>query len=232
MNHPYRNLPSPESAFREWCDVTACSCCERRAAFARMQRRRLRRVLAVTLLAMFAGWSATALLCESITGRIVAAVEQLNGVALAMKTASHAAPPPPVCDRSPPPAPPPPAPPLEPQWPVGFGILELDATHFVVDRRVIDVILEEQATIMGRPRTVPEPAPGKVAGFRLFGVRPDTFFGHLGFENGDRVDSINGFDLSARNETLEMYAYLRSSDRLFVTVNRRGSKMQLEYRLV
>jgi hypothetical protein len=45
-----------------------------------------------------------------------------------------------------------PAPPVEPQWPVGLGILKLGETEFLVDHRVIDVVLEEQAAIMRRPR--------------------------------------------------------------------------------
>jgi general secretion pathway protein C len=191
-----------------------------------MQRRRLWRIAAVSLLGLCAGWTAMALLCVRITGRMVSAVEQLDGVAMATNTA-HAAAPPPVCDHSPPPAPP-----VEPQWPVGLGILKLGETEFLVDHRVIDVVFEEQAAIMRRPRIVPEPESGKVVGFRLFGVRPDSLLGHLGIENGDRVQSVNGFDVGTQDEALAMYARLRSSDDLFVTVMRRGSKVKLEYHLV
>src|SRR5579859_2156968 len=152
-----------------------------------------------------------------------------RGVAVAMNTA-HASTPPPVCDRSP--SPPPPASPVGPQWPVGLGILKLGPTRFLVDRRVLDVVVDEQAAILRQPRVVPDVEPGKVVGFRLFGVRPESLLGHLGIENGDKVQSVNGIDLGTQEEALEMYARLRSSDRLLVTVNRRGSKMQLEYRLV
>ena len=169
-----------------------------------------------------------ALLCVRIAGRMVAAVEQLDGVAVAMNTA-HAAAPPPVCDLSP--SPPPPAPPVGPRWPVGLGILKLGPTRFLVDRRLLDVVVDEQAVIMRQPRVVPDIEPGKVVGFRLFGVRPESLLGHLGIENGDRVQSVNGIDLGTQDEALEMYARLRSSDKLLVAVNRRGSKMQLEYRL-
>ena len=126
MKHPYREPPLPAPTFREWSRVTGCSCCVRRAALARMQRRRLWRIAAVSLLGLCAGWTAMALLCVRITGRMVSAVEQLDGVAMATNTA-HAAAPPPVCDHSPPPAPP-----VEPQWPVGLGLLKLGETEFLV----------------------------------------------------------------------------------------------------
>ena len=115
---------------------------------------------------------------------------------------------------------------------MGLGVFKLGPTHFLVDRRVIDVIFEEQAAIMLQPRIVPQSGPGKVVGVRLFGVRPDSLLGHLGFENGDRVESINGIALRTQEEALEIYARLQSADKLFVTVNRRGSKMVLEYHLV
>jgi general secretion pathway protein C len=194
-----------------------------------MQHCRLWRIAAVTLLGLCAGSTAMAMLCVNLAGRMVAATEQLDGVAVAMNTA-HAAAPPPVCDRSP--SPPPPAPPAAPQWPVGLGIIRLGPTHFLVDRRLLDVVVDEQAVIMRQPRVVPDIEPGKIVGFALFGVRPDSLLGHLGIENGDKVQSVNGTDLGTQQEALEMYARLRSSDRLLVIVNRRGSKVQLEYRLV
>jgi general secretion pathway protein C len=200
-----------------------------------MQRRRLWRIAAVTLLGLCAGWTAMALLCVRIAGRMVAAIEQLNGVAMAMNTA-HAAPPPPVCDRPPappsPPPPPSPAPPVGPRWPVGLGIFKLGPTNFLVDRRLLDMVADEQAVIMRQPRVVPDVEAGKVVGLRLFGVRPDSLLGHLGIENGDRVQSVNGIALDTPEKALEMYARLQNAAKLFVTVNRRGSTLLLEYHLV
>jgi len=132
------------------------------------------RIAAVTLLGLCAGSTAMAMLCVNIAGRMVAAIEQLDGVAVAMNTA-HAAAPPPVCDRSP--SPPPPAPPAAPRWPVGLGIIRLGPTHFLVDRRLLDVVVHEQAVILRQPRVVPDIEPGKIVGLTLFGVRPDSLLG-------------------------------------------------------
>jgi general secretion pathway protein C len=160
--------------------------------------------------------------CLRIAARMTAAVQQLDGVAQAMNTASHAAVPP-VCERSPSPAPA-----VESHWPVELRILKLGETEFLVDRRVIDVVLEERAVI----RPGPDIEPGRVVAIRLFGVRPDSLLGHLGIENGDRVESINGFRVGTEEEALEMYTRLRSSNDLRVIVSRRGSKVELKYHLV
>ena len=104
------------------------------------------------------------------------------------------------------------------------GIQRVSATEFNIDRGVVDKILENQAELMRQARIVPEQENGKVVGIRLFGVRPDTLLGTLGMENGDRLQTINGFDMASPEKALEAYARLRTADHLTVSVNREGSQ--------
>jgi general secretion pathway protein C len=101
------------------------------------------------------------------------------------------------------PAAPPPkggAPGLDPA--LAKGIQKLSATEFNIDRGVVDKILENQSELMRQARIVPEQENGKVVGIRLFGVRPDTLLGVLGMENGDRLQTINGFDMASPEKAL------------------------------
>jgi general secretion pathway protein C len=111
------------------------------------------------------------------------------------------------------------------------GIQKVGNTEFNVDRGVVDKILENQAELMRQARIVPEQENGKVVGIRLFGVRPDTLLGALGMENGDRLEKINGFDMTSPEKALEAYARLRTSDHLTVSVNRRGQATNLDYNI-
>ena len=111
------------------------------------------------------------------------------------------------------------------------GIQKLSATEFNIDRSVVDKILENQSELMRQARIVPEQENGKVVGIRLFGVRPDTLLGTLGMENGDRLQTINGFDMASPEKALEAYARLRTADKLVVQVNRKGSNMNLDYNI-
>lgn len=111
------------------------------------------------------------------------------------------------------------------------GIQRVSATEFNVDRSVVDKVLENQAELMKQARIVPEQENGKVVGIRLFGVRPDTLLGVLGMENGDRLQSINGFDMTSPEKALEAYARLRTADHMTVSVNRKGSNMNLDYNI-
>jgi general secretion pathway protein C len=119
--------------------------------------------------------------------------------------------------------------PLDPEF--AKGIVKVSPTEFNIDRGVVDKILENQADLMRQARIVPEQENGKVVGIRMFGVRPDTLLGHLGMENGDRLQTINGFDMASPEKALEAYARLRTADKLTVSLNRRGQNMNLDYNI-
>ena len=89
--------------------------------------------------------------------------------------------------------------------------------------------MENQADLMRSARIVPEQENGKTVGIRLFGVRDGTLLGVLGMENGDRLQQINGFDMSSPEKALEAYARLRTADHLTVQVNRRGTNQNIDY---
>ncbi|HEX7665990.1 MAG TPA: type II secretion system protein GspC [Polyangiaceae bacterium] len=114
---------------------------------------------------------------------------------------------------------------------IAKGIQRVSATEFNIDRAIVDKILENQAELMKQARIVPEQENGKLVGIRLFGVRSDTLLGTLGMENGDRLQTINGFDMTSPEKALEAYARLRTADHLTVQVNRKGSNMNLDYNI-
>lgn len=114
---------------------------------------------------------------------------------------------------------------------IAKGIQRVSANEFNIDRAIVDKILENQAELMKQARIVPEQENGKLVGIRLFGVRQDTLLGTLGMENGDRLQTINGFDMTSPEKALEAYARLRTADHLTVSVNRKGQNMNIDYNI-
>ena len=133
------------------------------------------------------------------------------------------------------PAPPPAVPPSGGPSPVPADIASkiqrISDTEFNIDRSVVDKILENQAELMKSARIVPETKDGKVLGIRLFGIRPDTLLGTLGLQNGDRLESINGFNMGSPEKALEAYARLRTASQLDVSVNRRGATVAITHHI-
>jgi len=135
--------------------------------------------------------------------------------------AATAAPPPPPPSGGPNPVP----------ADIASKIQKISDTEFNIDRSVVDKILENQAELMKSARIVPETKDGKVLGIRLFGIRPETLLGTLGLQNGDRLESINGFNMGSPEKALEAYARLRTAPQLDVTVNRRGSPVSIVHHI-
>ena len=114
---------------------------------------------------------------------------------------------------------------------IASKIQKVSDTEFNIDRSVVDKILENQAELMKSARIVPESKDGKVVGIRLFGIRPETLLGTLGLQNGDRLESINGFNMGSPEKALEAYARLRTASQLDVTVNRRGATVSIVHHI-
>lgn len=114
---------------------------------------------------------------------------------------------------------------------IASKIQKVSDTEFSIDRSVVDNILERQAELMKSARIVPEQKDGKVVGVRLFGIRPDTLLGALGLQNGDRLETINGFNMASPEKALEAYARLRTASNLNVKVSRRGQPVSIDYRI-
>ena len=110
-------------------------------------------------------------------------------------------------------------------------IKQISETEFEIDRTAVDKILEDQSSLMRSARIVPEQKDGKTIGIRLFGVRPETLLGTLGLKNGDRLESINGFDMGSPEKALEAYARLRTADSLKIKLNRRGQDTTLDFKI-
>jgi general secretion pathway protein C len=101
------------------------------------------------------------------------------------------------------------------------------STDFNVERSLIEKGLADPASVVGPVRVIPERRDGKLIGVRLFGIRPASLPGVLGLQNGDRLESINGFNVASPEQALEAYARLRTAKRLYVHVDRVGRPLEL-----
>jgi len=110
-------------------------------------------------------------------------------------------------------------------------IVRVSDTEFDIDRSVVDKILENQAELMNATRLAPDTKDGKVLGIRLFGIKPDSLLGALGLQSGDRLESINGFNMGSPEKALEAYARLRTASQLDVVVNRRGAEVSIVHHI-
>jgi len=164
--------------------------------------------------------SSTGALCQVVLFR----VQPPPGPAAAAPTPAASADP-----ATPPPGSARGAPSIPPE--IASKIQKVSDTEFQIDRTVIDQILEKQHELMRTARIVPEQKDGKVLGVRLFGIRPDTLLGTLGLQNGDRLETLNGYNMASPEKALEAYARLRTASNLNVKVSRKGAPVSIDYHI-
>jgi general secretion pathway protein C len=109
------------------------------------------------------------------------------------------------------------------------GVAALTPTSRVVERGFILRALENQAELMHTARIIPVQRDGHVTGVKIFGVKPDSMLSILGFQNGDELQTVNGYDITAPDRALEAYARLNTADVLEAGIVRNGLMMRLFY---
>ncbi|HEY3805575.1 MAG TPA: type II secretion system protein GspC [Kofleriaceae bacterium] len=126
-------------------------------------------------------------------------------------------------------APPPPPPPADEDLGPFFDqtIHPSGTNQYDIDRALIDRVLANPMALAKGVRVVPAMKNGKAGGFKLYAIRPDSLFARLGFENGDAVVRVNGFDLTTADQALEVYTKLRDATSLQIDVERRGQPVSI-----
>jgi general secretion pathway protein C len=99
--------------------------------------------------------------------------------------------------------------------------------QFEIDRTTVDALLANPAELM-KTRVVPDREGERVVGVRLFNIRPGSMLGALGLENGDRLSSINGFEMNEPQKMLEAYSKLTTASKLSVSIVRNGQPIGLD----
>ena len=102
------------------------------------------------------------------------------------------------------------------------SITEIDATHHVLTRALVDKIVADPRPLARGARIVPSIKDGKANGFKLYAIRPSSFYARVGFRNGDTVHAVNGIDLTTPDRALDAYDKVRLADRIEFEITRRG----------
>ena len=97
-----------------------------------------------------------------------------------------------------------------------------------MDRSAVDALIANPAELM-KIRVVPDKEGDRVVGLKISGIKPGSLLGMLGMENGDRLTSINGFEMNDPQKMLEAYSKLLRADHLTASVVRNGKPMNLDF---
>jgi len=110
---------------------------------------------------------------------------------------------------------------------IGASLRRLGDREFAVSRAEFDSLFENALELGRQLRFVPETKDGHVIGVRLFGIREGSWPAALGLRNGDRLETVNGFQVSKPEALLEAYARLRTASEVNARITRSGEQLEL-----
>lgn len=133
---------------------------------------------------------------------------------------------------SPPPSATSPASPSKPIAPEALARdIQCKETRCVLKNGVFDRLLVDITQLTQGARIVPALADGKPIGFKLFGIRPGSFYALVGLQNGDLITKLAGLPIVNPESALEAYSQLRSLTVIPVELRRRDVDLTLTFEI-
>jgi type II secretion system GspD-like secretin len=111
------------------------------------------------------------------------------------------------------------------------GVTQVNATTYKIPKSFISGFVDNSSCVAMQARIVPSFKDGKPNGFKLFGIRPSSFWSKLGFTNGDIIQKINGQEITTPDKALEVYSQLKTATKIEVDLIRRGNQKKFTYHL-
>ncbi len=110
----------------------------------------------------------------------------------------------------------------------GFAKEEGDG-KYIVDKAELNSQLENLDQLITQARVIPNYTQGKVDGFKIFAIKPNSIFQRLGFRNGDIIEAVNGTPLDNPAKGLQLFQELRNLPRFEINMRRHSNKRTHSY---
>jgi general secretion pathway protein C len=84
---------------------------------------------------------------------------------------------------------------------------------------------------MKNVRIQPHFSDGQPDGFKLSGVRPDSFFYKMGLKSGDVITGVDGKKIESVDDAFMLYQGLQSSSNIQLQIKRKGRQKNINYNI-
>lgn len=111
------------------------------------------------------------------------------------------------------------------------GITKLNENAYKVDRSTLQKALDDPSKLRDGAQVLPNYDKGKISGFKVAGLKPNSIFSDLGILSGDIITKVNGRPLNSPNEALKLYQNLSSTGNVTIEVERNGQRVERQYNI-
>jgi len=108
------------------------------------------------------------------------------------------------------------------------GIVRVSDRHYQVARSLLERVLPNPSRMTGA-RVVPAYQNGRMLGLSVHGIGSTSVLARLGLRDRDRIQAINGSEVTGLDVALEAYLTLRERDQLSLVIVRGGQAHQVTY---
>jgi len=112
---------------------------------------------------------------------------------------------------------------------IAEGITQVGDDQFELSKDVLEGTMENPFMIMRGGQVVPKIENGRIIGFRVKRVRPNSFYSKIGIKDGDIIHRINSVELNSPEGLLSLFQELKSAKSISVDVTRGGQRQTLSY---
>jgi general secretion pathway protein C len=108
-------------------------------------------------------------------------------------------------------------------------IRQVERNQYEIDRSEFEASTNNLAELMTQARVVPNLNAGKVDGYKIFAIKPDSLYAKIGLKNGDVIEKVNGMEITGPEQALELFQQLKTERYFQIDLLRRGRKETLTY---
>jgi len=106
-----------------------------------------------------------------------------------------------------------------------------DSQNITLDRSKIESAVKNVNDLMKNVRIQPHFTDGQPDGFRLTGVRPNSFFSNMGLKSGDVITGVDGKKIESVDDAFKLYQGLQSSSNIQLQLKRKGQQKNINYKI-
>lgn len=111
----------------------------------------------------------------------------------------------------------------------GEDIRKVSETEYIISSSFIQNAMANLNALATEARIVPSFKNGVGNGFRIYSIKPGSFYQKVGIKNGDVIQRVNDMDLDSPEKALTIYTKLKTERNLTLDLLRRGSKVSIDF---
>lgn len=110
-------------------------------------------------------------------------------------------------------------------------VKKLSGGKFLVDQKEVLASTENLSQILMQARALPYMEQGKVVGFRISEIVPNSIYAKIGLQNGDVIQQINSQALDDPGKFFQLYQGLRTESSISIDLMRGGQRQTMNYEI-